>query len=326
MIGVAERGLTSARTLSSSAFMIQAPLNASTDNGASCPLCGGGSKGDRFPYVVRWNGKRFDYLGCDGCGATFVHPMPDSSDFSLMYRQETYHDLHYATEEVTAEAGVLQEVSSYLKPSGVLLDYGCGNGDFLKEAARAGYDSRGVELDPSAIANAAAMSGRPVTSYEELSATNARFDIIRLGDVLEHLPEPASTLRTLDGLLASGGVYLIEGPLEDNPGPVLFASRLFGRIKKRLNPSAAGSYPPYHLTRVSAEQQRGFFERAGYRVRLFATREDGWPYRSPGSSPQGIVSRLRLAIAWSGIAFAAAGAAFGLKLGNRFIAVLEPER
>lgn len=44
-----------------------------------------------------------------------------------------------------------------------------------------------------------------------------RFDAIHLGDVLEHLPHPASLLRELEPL---GGVFFIEGPLENNPSLV----------------------------------------------------------------------------------------------------------
>jgi SAM-dependent methyltransferase len=293
-----------------------------------CPLCDGQAGAARFPYSTRWNDKQFTYVGCTRCGATFIDPMPDDADFAAMYSQEQYHDLHYATEDDTTGAGALAQVAMFLKPGGRLLDYGCGNGAFLKQAARAGYAAEGIELDAGTIAQAARLSGCPVHSLDDALAAGLRFDAIHLGDVLEHLPRPGDTLHLLDRLLAPGGVYFIEGPLEDNPGAVLFASRLFGTIKRRARPASIGSFVPYHLTRVSAGQQRRFFVDAGYAVRLFTTQEDGWPYRSssPGSSgtPIGNAARIRHAIAGIGIATAAIGNRFALTLGNRFVAILQP--
>lgn len=310
--------------------MSTAPLIKQPDHTTStCPLCGGGAKAPQFPYATRWNDKRFDHFTCADCGATFLHPVPDDADFAVMYSQESYHDLHYATEQDTTGAGALDEVAAFLTPGGSLLDYGCGNGAFLKEAKRAGYVAHGIELDEGTIAHAAALSGCPVHSIDRALASGLRFDAIHMGDVLEHLPHPADTLHVLDDLLAPGGVYFIEGPLEDNPGAVLFASRLFGWLKRRIKPAAEGSFTPYHLTRVSAKQQRRFLENAGYELRMFVTSEDGWPYRSAssaptGRAPTGKAARVRHAIGGIGIVTAAIGNWFALDLGNRFVAIAQP--
>ena len=61
-----------------------------------------------------------------------------------------------------------------------------------------------------------------------MKASGRRYDIIYMGDVLEHLPAPAATLRDLDGLLAPGGLFFVEGPLEDNVSLVYYSARLFG--------------------------------------------------------------------------------------------------
>lgn len=312
------------------------PSEPSADAGlcrSSCPLCDGQPGAARFPYATRWNGKRFDYRACTRCGATMIDPTPNDADFAAMYSQEHYHDLHYATEDDTTGAGALAEVAHVLTPGGRLLDYGCGNGAFLRHAARAGYRAEGIELDAGTIAHAAVSSGCPVHSLAQALAAELRFDAIHLGDVLEHLPRPRDTLHTLDRLLAPDGMYFIEGPLEDNPGAVLFASRLFGAIKHRLKP-APGSFVPYHLTRVSAAQQRRFFVDAGYTVALFTTHEDGWPYRASPSDPAGPVgtaARIRDAIGGIGIAAATLGARASaplgnraFALGNRFVAILQP--
>ncbi len=294
------------------------------DISAKCLLCNGAAGELRFPYSTIWNNKRFNHFACKDCGATFVSPLPNDADFAAMYSQESYHDLHYAPEHDIAGSGALARVDTLLKSGGRLLDYGCGNGAFLKEAKRAGYEAEGIELDKATIAQAAASSECLVHSLDEALTAGLRFDIIHLADVLEHLPHPANTLNILDNLLAPGGVYFIEGPLEDNPGVVLFASRLFGRIKRQVKPGSTGAFPPYHLTRVSAKQQQRFFIDSGYDIQFFITREDGWPYRSTSSAPFGKAARIRHAIGGIGIATAAIGNRFALKLGNRFIAIVQP--
>jgi len=56
----------------------------------------------------------------------------------------------------------------------------------------------------------------------------ASYDALQLGDVLEHLPEPAETRRELLAFVKPGGLLFVEGPQETNPSPVFWAARLFG--------------------------------------------------------------------------------------------------
>jgi SAM-dependent methyltransferase len=293
-----------------------------------CLLCGAPAGGRTYPYCTQWNGRRFDYLRCTDCRASFLHPLPGDEDFARMYRQSEYHDEFY--EEVAELTPTrLPQVSRYLKRGGTLLDFGCGNGAFLIAAERAGFTCEGVELDPATRARAAANSGRPVRALEEVRAAGARFDVIRLGDVLEHLPDPGGMLATLRPLLAERGVFLIEGPLEDNASLVYYASRAFGGLKQALGRAVCGDYPPYHLFRASARAQRRFFERhLGWEVRYFIVYETGWPYVQPDVSLFRTRSpgRLaRMAIGGAGIAAARVAGAFGSGVGNRFAAVVVPD-
>jgi SAM-dependent methyltransferase len=294
---------------------------------AACLLCGAPGGQRTYPYGTVWNGRRFDYVRCTGCGASFLDPLPGEQDFARMYRKSEYHDEYYEeVAEVTPTR--LPQVVRYLKPGGALLDFGCGNGAFMIEAAKAGFACEGVELDPATRARAAANSGRPVRALEEVQAAAARYDVIRLGDVLEHLPDPAGILATLRPLLAQRGLFLIEGPLEDNASLVYYASRAFGGLKKALGRDVSGDYPPYHLFRVSARAQRRFFERRlGWAVRHFAVYETGWPYILPDDSLLRTRSpgRLaRMAIGGAGLLAAKGAGLFGAPVGNRFTAVIAP--
>lgn len=94
-----------------------------------------------------------------------------------------------------------------------LLDFGCGNGLFLRVAHRRGFDCHGVDLAPDAIAAARKRrSGRKtyVGAPLDVPAIAAGgFHVITMWSVLAHLATPVEDLTMLRGLLADDGVLLI---------------------------------------------------------------------------------------------------------------------
>jgi 2-polyprenyl-3-methyl-5-hydroxy-6-metoxy-1,4-benzoquinol methylase len=149
-------------------------------------------------------------------------------------------------------------LTRFLPLSAQVLDYGCGVGGFLSALKAEGFVPTGVEFDKPAARAAARNNGCPVFSVDEFRATTGLYDAIHLGDVLEHLPDPLTTLCELLATVKPGGVVFVEGPLEINPSPVYWAARLFGVVKRRLAPELVGTMPPTHLLRVDAPRQRDF--------------------------------------------------------------------
>jgi 2-polyprenyl-3-methyl-5-hydroxy-6-metoxy-1,4-benzoquinol methylase len=294
----------------------------------SCLLCTGAAGGIAFPFGTRWNGRDFDYLRCARCGASFLDPIPGPRDFERMYSQSTYHDNFYeGLEEPTPSR--LDDVAPQLPRGGTLLDFGCGNGAFMVAAQAAGFACEGVELDPGTRARAAANSGRPIRTLEEVRGRGSRYDIVHLGDVLEHLPRPAETMRDLASLLTERGLFFVEGPLEDNASLVYYASRAFGGAKRLLGRPLRGTFPPYHLFRASARAQRRFFtQRLGWQVKAFRVYETGWPYLLPDDRllrPRSPGRAARMVIGGAAVAFAAAAALLRARVGNRFAALVVPQ-
>jgi len=87
-----------------------------------------------------------------------------------------------------------------------VLDVGCATGYLSAELTRRGCGVIGVEADPATAAPASAHCERVVVGdvedpacREEL-ATLAPFDVVLCGDVLEHLRDPWSALRSLAAL------------------------------------------------------------------------------------------------------------------------------
>lgn len=143
-------------------------------------------------------------------------------------------------------------------------------GHFLKAVKAQGFVPFGVEFDKMAADSAAASVGCPVYTIANLRrvCSPQKFDVLHLGDVMEHLPDPYETLSGLLQLLKPGALVFVEGPLETNPSPVYWSARLFGWIKHRLRPGLVGMGVPTHLFRTSAKAQAAFFADRFPRLRL----------------------------------------------------------
>ncbi len=87
-----------------------------------------------------------------------------------------------------------------------LLDVGAYCGYFVDVAREAGFDAEGIELSRWAVGHARGL-GLPVRneSIEERARSGARYDVITMWDVVEHLPDPRRELEACWRLLRPGG-------------------------------------------------------------------------------------------------------------------------
>lgn len=94
---------------------------------------------------------------------------------------------------------------------GSILDLGCGTGNFLDFAQRRGIRAVGLDLDAKAVETARA---RNLDAYtvDELQSVGSNFDALSMWDVVEHLIDPVSTLRTVLPRVRDGGLLLFETP------------------------------------------------------------------------------------------------------------------
>jgi len=107
-----------------------------------------------------------------------------------------------------------------------LLDVGAAVGIFVERARRAGWSAAGLEPSSWAAAHARDVLGQPVTTgtLEQERPPSGSLDVVTLWEVIEHLPDPAATLREIHRILKPGGHLALSTP--DARSPV---SRLLGR-------------------------------------------------------------------------------------------------
>lgn len=110
-------------------------------------------------------------------------------------------------------------------PGARLLDVGCGNGNFLEFARRAGWQVRGLDLDPIAVA-AARAQGLDVLegTITLLDGESECYDRITLSHILEHAYDPWDVLASCYRLLKPGGVLWLETPNMNSHGRSVFGS------------------------------------------------------------------------------------------------------
>jgi 2-polyprenyl-6-hydroxyphenyl methylase/3-demethylubiquinone-9 3-methyltransferase len=113
------------------------------------------------------------------------------------------------------------------------LDVGCGGGILSEAMARRGAHVLGIDLSRAVldVAELHALEAKLAVEYqavaaEELAAAApGSFDLITCMEMLEHVPDPAATLRALAALVKPGGDVIVSTL---NRTPLAFAVAIVG--------------------------------------------------------------------------------------------------
>ncbi|MFZ1977836.1 MAG: class I SAM-dependent methyltransferase [Bacteroidota bacterium] len=117
----------------------------------------------------------------------------------------------------------------YGKPKEMLLDVGCGNGQFLADMRKLDWEVAGVEPDPQAARiaidkfNLCVFSG---TLFQAKYPPNS-FDAITMKHVIEHIIDPLELIRECYRILKPGGKLSIITPNAESLQNRLFKSSWF---------------------------------------------------------------------------------------------------
>lgn len=105
----------------------------------------------------------------------------------------------------------LSAITSATPPPRRLLDVGCAYGYFVELAMAAGYDAYGIDASEFAAGWAKKKFNGRIRhgTIGSFAPNGARYDIVTLLDVVEHLGDPRSDLSKVSSLLAADGVVLI---------------------------------------------------------------------------------------------------------------------
>ncbi len=110
------------------------------------------------------------------------------------------------------------------------LDVGCGGGILAESMAQRGAQVLGIDMGEAPLAVArlhqlesgVALDYRRITAEELAAKEPASFDVVTCMEMLEHVPDPASTIQACARLLKPGG-HLFFSTINRNPKAYLFA-------------------------------------------------------------------------------------------------------
>jgi SAM-dependent methyltransferase len=158
---------------------------------------------------------------------------------------------------------------------GTFIDYGCGEGALLVQAAELGWRPYGVEFDSEVAGRVEGKTGLKIFSDASalLNEAGSPADVLHLGDVIEHLTALDRQMPEILRLVKPGGLLLAQGPLEGNPNLFLALLRLSRLARKRRRYEMA----PYHVLLATAAGQRTFFRRYGLEELEYSVHEVSWP-------------------------------------------------
>lgn len=270
-----------------------------------------------FPFNTNFNEKFFYYQKCVNCNFVRIFPNPNEKDFKKLYDDQNYHKKFYSNIDTKEYIDSVKYIQKFMKSKKKILDFGFGNGNFIKEVKKI-HKCYGVEYNPETIKRLKKKFKKTVfldnKKIKDKKYINY-FDIIHLGDVLEHVEDPNKLLIDLHKKIKKNGLLYIEGPIERNLSLVNILIIVFGNIKRFINPNKINSFKPYHLFFCNFQNQlRMISNLRKYTVLDYKIYESGWPYLSGGY--------LKKIIALVAILFSKLNI-FGFKIGNRFKIILK---
>jgi 2-polyprenyl-3-methyl-5-hydroxy-6-metoxy-1,4-benzoquinol methylase len=202
-------------------------------------------------------------LRCASCGLYFVHPQPDLTAVQALYSANPTYAItrHVRLDETSPEHArdIDASILAVQNQRGTLLDVGCSTGTTIYHLRTLGWSVTGVDLNRESLA-IAKNHGLDVRlgTIEELPDDH-KYDVIRFGDVIEHMPSPRSTLEKARRLLTPDGLVVIDAP---NARSNLAGITLL--LSRATHAPWVHSEAPYHLWEFSEKSMNALLTRTGY--------------------------------------------------------------
>ncbi len=186
---------------------------------AGCPLCGG--KGvpywsyimvTNLDYQIRFNPVR-TWKYCERCHHLYASAYPPYP--AGQAREGKGVDNEYiktAPALFPIYSDTLNQIKAFTAGRR-LLDVGVGGGELVAVAREMGFDVRGIDISYSLAKRVHERFGVNVVCADFADyRPNEAFDIVCMGDVIEHMSDPKASVQKASELLNAGGVLWISTP------------------------------------------------------------------------------------------------------------------
>ena len=230
-------------------------LNSSKKNNflieRKCPACNSKKK----TTVCKKDNLKI--VKCKKCDLIFVSPVFDYNHYISLYKKKQYQNIvkklgesshNYRRKRFGAER--VQILKKFLpKKKNKVLEVGCSTGFFLEEANKEGWNTYGIEINPSAV-NFAKKKKLNVSNIDFIKSNfKTKFDVICAFDVIEHLIDPKKFVKKAFKLLKKNGLLFVYVPNWQSATRLLLGEQDSHFI-----------WPTHHLTYFTPNTLKNFFE------------------------------------------------------------------
>lgn len=163
----------------------------------------------------------FTIYECKNCGLYFLNPMLNNNELSKCYEYDYYSYNNYIKD---SQVNVLRklwrkiiEIKTYtpkLPPKAMVLDVGCGSGEWLYQMKRQGFQVYGCDVSMDAVELGNNIADLNIFCGQLIDNTydDNIFDFIRLNHSFEHMNNPNETLNEIHRILKKEGLLFIGVP------------------------------------------------------------------------------------------------------------------
>ena len=190
--------------------------------------------------VYDYSYKNIKYYKCKNCLLVFQNPMPNNFKLREIYNKDYFKKNYYLSSKLLKLRKKQYRIdqSNILKfyddnKNNKILDYGCGNGEFLKLFKSKKY---GYEINKDAIVN------ENIIRLDSKKVTKFKYDLIIMRGVIEHLYNFDSVIRKLSKCLKKKGLFFIAATPNTN-------NLTFFLSKKNFNQNHPGHL--FHFNNVN---------------------------------------------------------------------------
>ena len=173
--------------------------------------------------------------------------------------ENSNHKLHYSKEyekvvfENYGYSLADAKFSKFELREKIILNYGCANGIFYKFLSESCGVSKsniyGVEIESDMLEICRGLSGN-FYSTNEIHKIDRRFDLITMWNVVEHIYDPKTALKTIIDLLKDDGEIFVETPM-------------YGSLAKKLGKDYSHYIVIEHINLFSRAAIKKIFEEFG---------------------------------------------------------------
>ncbi len=184
-----------------------------------CNLCG---SENRLPFRPETG---LGMVQCTDCGLVYISPRPAAEELYTLYGETYFRNDESSvvgyTDYLADESNIrktsqrrMKHIEKFIQPPGRMLDVGCATGFFIVEAHNRGWKVEGLDVSAFAVQYTDERFGFKTYhgSLMEAELRQGDYDVVTMWDVIEHVPDPKTSIQIVADLLRPGGIFELSTP------------------------------------------------------------------------------------------------------------------